>query len=275
MAKHLKVRQGPWRGEGWDFGPGHPTLLFIPGLGEPRRSFRAIARHRLLRDAKVNVVLVSVPGNEGYPIPRDIRRGGFPALARSLDGILDYVRPDIVVGHSLGCNVAIENAYAGGYHGPLFLMGCPFSTDLDMLSEAADNVGADYYAIRLLEFQALINGMRLGRMTRLAYRQWPAWRVDGWADADADDWLWLDKALDTEFAKKPFQIERLRSAGNAAYLHYAQRDDPAPTKKQLAETPNVTLLRRVKGKHSLQQQSTGKAVKRILRALDEQVPPRA
>ncbi|MEU6239520.1 alpha/beta hydrolase, partial [Kitasatospora sp. NPDC047058] len=74
--------------------------------------------------AGLQLVAVTQPGFGRTPAPRDVSMENY---ARLMAGFARHARCDVVVGHSLGANVALEMAAAGLFSGPLVLLSPTFS----------------------------------------------------------------------------------------------------------------------------------------------------
>src|SRR4051794_38247582 len=68
--------------------------------------------------APIRFVATTLPGFGGTSPPGDLRMESYAKVASRLAGDLGC---DVVVGHSLGANLAIEMASAGEFAGPLVL----------------------------------------------------------------------------------------------------------------------------------------------------------
>lgn len=76
------------------------------------------------RDAGLRLVAATLPGHGGTTPPEDVSFANYARLAGDLRRDLDC---DVVVGHSIGANVAIEMACSGEFGGPLVLLSPSFS----------------------------------------------------------------------------------------------------------------------------------------------------
>ena len=119
----------PLHGQDWDIresGPpgADPTVLLLPGGMCTAVFFEPIMD--ALADAPVRVVAATLPGFGRTPYPADLSMENYATLACQLAG---EVGADIVGGHSLGGNVALEMAASGGFAGPLLLLSATFSRE--------------------------------------------------------------------------------------------------------------------------------------------------
>lgn len=74
--------------------------------------------------ASLRLVAVTLPGHGGTPAPRDVSVENYARLVSELAADLGC---DVVAGHSMGANVALEMAASGGFSGPLVLLAPSFS----------------------------------------------------------------------------------------------------------------------------------------------------
>ena len=96
------------------------TVLLLPG-GMCTAVFFEPIMDALLA-APVHVVAATLPGFGGTPHQADFSVEGYASLVGQL---ADELRADIVGGHRLGGNVALEMAASGEFDGPVLLLTCP------------------------------------------------------------------------------------------------------------------------------------------------------
>src|SRR5207248_1103486 len=116
-------------GEDWDIRESGPsdaesTVLLLPGGMCTSVFFEPIMD--ALAAAPVHVVAATLPGFGGTPHVGDFSVEHYASLAGELAG---DVRADVVGGHSLGGNVALEMAVRGEFDGPLLLLSPSFSPE--------------------------------------------------------------------------------------------------------------------------------------------------
>lgn len=122
---------GEWTG--WDrreSGPGdaEQTALLLPG-----GMCTAVQYDELMAEpalAGVRTIAVTVPGMGGTPAPADLSIENLARLAAQCAADLGC---DVVVGFSMGANIALEMAASAAFRGPLVLLAPSFSR----LDEAA------------------------------------------------------------------------------------------------------------------------------------------
>jgi len=119
------VMTGDW--EGWDrleSGPPdapHTALLLPGGLCTAVQYEELMAEPAL---AGVRMIAVTLPGMGGTSAPADMSVENLARLAGRCAADLGC---DVVVGFSMGANVALEMAGSGAFHGPLVLLAPSFS----------------------------------------------------------------------------------------------------------------------------------------------------
>lgn len=115
--------------DGWDVresGPvdaAHSVLLLPGGLCTTAFYEDLMSQPKLVR-APVRLVAATLPGFGNTPYPRDLSMENYARLAGRLAADTGC---DVVVGHSLGANVAIEMVAAGDFSGPVVLLSPTFS----------------------------------------------------------------------------------------------------------------------------------------------------
>jgi pimeloyl-ACP methyl ester carboxylesterase len=114
---------------GWvlrDTGPegASHTVLLLPGALATPAFYDDLLAQPTIRDAPIRFIATTLPGFGGTPPPDDLSMESYAQLASRLVADLSC---DVVVGHSLGANVAIELASTREFTGPLVLLSPSFS----------------------------------------------------------------------------------------------------------------------------------------------------
>ena len=112
---------------GWDMVRSGPddaehTVLLLPGGW-----CTAVFYEELMAEpdlARTRLVAVTLPGNGGTAAPQDVSIENYARMTAELAADLSC---DIVVGHSVGANVALEMAGSGAFSGPVVLLAPAFS----------------------------------------------------------------------------------------------------------------------------------------------------
>lgn len=115
------------------------TVLLLPGALATAPFFDDVLADPGLRDAPIRYVATTLPGYGGTPVPDDLSMENY---ARAAGKLAADCGCDVVVGWSVGANVAIEMAAAGVFPGPLVLLSPSFSRkDESKVPRALDRLG--------------------------------------------------------------------------------------------------------------------------------------
>jgi pimeloyl-ACP methyl ester carboxylesterase len=154
-VKGAAIMSGEWTA--WDrreSGPGdaQQTVLLLPGGMCTAAQYAELMAEPALAD--VRMVAVTLPGMGGTPAPADLSIENFARLAAECAADLSC---DVVVGFSMGANIALEMAGSGAFRGPLVLLAPSFSRQ----DEAVFFRGLDRLArvLGYLPFAALLKTM--------------------------------------------------------------------------------------------------------------------
>ena len=102
---------------------GHAVLL-LPGALASAPFYDDVLAQPALTGTSVRFVATTLPGYSGTPAPADAT---MESCARGAGKLAGDFGCDVVVGHSVGANVALEMAAAGEFSGPLVLLSPSFS----------------------------------------------------------------------------------------------------------------------------------------------------
>jgi pimeloyl-ACP methyl ester carboxylesterase len=98
------------------------TVLLLPGGMCSARSYLEVMEQPSL--AGLRLVAATMPGHAGAPPPEDYSHEGY---ARVTADLVKQTGADVVVGFSLGANVALEMVESGLFAGPTVLLGISLS----------------------------------------------------------------------------------------------------------------------------------------------------
>jgi pimeloyl-ACP methyl ester carboxylesterase len=116
------------------------AVLMIPGGLLPWMFFEDVIAELGRRSADLRFVATTIPGHAGTRPPSDPSP---VALARDAVQLANELGCEIVVGHSMGANVAVEMAVSGAFSGPMVLLSPTFSReDEPAFIWALDRIGA-------------------------------------------------------------------------------------------------------------------------------------
>jgi len=100
------------------------TVLLLPGALCTSAFYDDLLAEPSMRDASIRFVATTLPGFGGTPAPDDLSTESYARQASELSAELGC---DLVVGHSLGANVALEMVGSGSFSGPVILISPSFS----------------------------------------------------------------------------------------------------------------------------------------------------
>ena len=213
--------------------------LLLPGALATWAFYEDILAEPTIRESGIGFIATTVPGFGGTAAPDDLRMEAYSKLASRLAADLSC---DVVVGHSLGANVALEMVSAGEFSGPVVLLSPSFSRkDESIFPRALDRLSRVFghfpYALMLkligpafgsslpsARREVLVNELKKNdpRFVRAHTRSYLAY---------------LDRH--GSLAK------RFCDAGVRAWVVFGEKDDIglAPAERELlTAAPNVTLV---------------------------------
>ena len=112
----------PWEKVEWGPTDADRTILLLPGGMCSARSWLEVAQQPSL--AGLRLVAVTMPGQAGAPSADDYSHEAYGRITAELAA---DVGADVVVGFSMGANVALEMAEKGLFTGPTVLLGVSLS----------------------------------------------------------------------------------------------------------------------------------------------------
>src|SRR6476660_521023 len=98
----------------------------IPGGLCPAAFYEDIVAELGGRAEAPRCVATTIPGHAGTPAPEDLSTA---AYAQSAGRLAQGLGCDMVIGHSMGANVAAEMAASGTFSGPVVLLSPAFSVE--------------------------------------------------------------------------------------------------------------------------------------------------
>jgi pimeloyl-ACP methyl ester carboxylesterase len=98
------------------------TVLLLPGGMCSARSYAEVMAESAL--AQTRLLAVTMPGHAGAPPPEDFSAESYARITAEL---AKSARVDVVVGFSMGAQVAYEMVVSGAFAGPVVLLGISLS----------------------------------------------------------------------------------------------------------------------------------------------------
>jgi pimeloyl-ACP methyl ester carboxylesterase len=217
------------------------TVLLLPGGLCTAEFYGDLLAEPRLAEAPLRFVAVTLPGFGGTPYPHDLSMENYARITGRLAAERGC---DVVVGHSIGANVAIEMAAAGHFTGPIVLLSPTFSRPDEMRAlGVADRVGR-IPVVGPLVWAGLLRLMPYGMKSHL-----PADRRDVLlADVRKNDARVCRPMIRHYFAyldRHGTLVPRLRASGVPAWVVRGDRDEVGLTdeeRRRLEASPNVTLV---------------------------------
>ncbi|MEU0032773.1 alpha/beta hydrolase [Streptomyces sp. NPDC006333] len=217
------------------------SVLLLPGGMCSKAFYDDMVRAPALLRAPVRLVAATVPGHAGTPAPRDLALENYAALAGALAAEHGC---DVVVGHSLGANIALEMVAGGHFSGPVVLLSPTFSRPDEPRSLAvADRLGRlpgigalTWWALVRLVPRVMAGSLPPGRRAALV------------AEFGKNDPAFCRREIRHYFAyldRHGSLVARLRASGAPAWVVRGDRDEIGLTAEEragLEAGPNVTMV---------------------------------
>jgi pimeloyl-ACP methyl ester carboxylesterase len=257
---------------GWNLSESGPadaaqTVLLLPGALCTAAFFDDLVAEPRLRDASIRLVATTVPGFGRTAPPGDLTMENYARLARTLAADLGC---DLVVGHSLGANIAIEMVATGEFSAPVVLLSPSFSRkDESIFPRVLDRLGR---VLGSLPYAAMFKGIG------------PA--VGGSLPPDRREALVAElKKNDPAFVRLQVReylayldrhttlVPRLCDAGVEAYVVFGEKDDVGladEERRALEQCPRTTLITIAGAGHFTLNQEPGRIAEVVLEALTAQ-----
>jgi pimeloyl-ACP methyl ester carboxylesterase len=232
--------------DGWDLRESGPkdadhTILLLPGGMCTATFFDDLMAEPKLVEAPIRLVAATLPGFGGTSYPEDLSVENYARLAGKLASDLGC---DVVAGHSLGGNVALEMAALGEFSGPVVLLSPSFSREDEMKELGMlDRVG------RVPGLGALIWRVMLKLMPSAMKSKFPPARREALVAEMKNN----DPRVCRRMVRRYFEyldrhgslVSRLCGSGVKAWVVFGDRDEVGLTDEErrgLEACPTVTLL---------------------------------
>jgi pimeloyl-ACP methyl ester carboxylesterase len=216
----------------------HTVLLLPGGLGAAAFFDDVVAEPAL---GQARLVATTLPGFGGTPRPDDLALESYAGRAA---GLVDDLGCDVVVGHSLGANLAIEMAASGAFSGPVVLLAPTFSREDESRElRMLDRIGR-VPGVGLLAWAAMLRAM-----PRALKESFPPARRDALAAVLQNN----DARFCRAFMRRYLQYldrhgslaSRLCASGVKAWVVFGDRDGIGMTTQERGELeacPRVTVV---------------------------------
>jgi pimeloyl-ACP methyl ester carboxylesterase len=220
---------------------GHRTVLFLAGGLCTHEFFHELLVELAAADPSRRYLAATLPGFGGSEEPVDASMKNYARLAGTL---ASDVQCDVVVGHSMGANVALEMAGARVFTGPIVLLSPTFSReDEASILALADKLGR-VPVLGSLVWRALIAVMP----SALGKQFPPARRAILVSDLKRNDSGFCRRAVREYFRYLDDHgslVTRLRESGVPAWVVRGDHDEIGLTQAErmgLEASQNVTMV---------------------------------
>ncbi|WP_371674107.1 alpha/beta hydrolase [Streptomyces sp. NBC_00289] len=231
---------------GWDVRKAGPDdaehrLLMLPGGMCTTEFYADVMAEPALAEAGLGMVAATLPGFGGTPPPTDMTIENY---ARTMAEFAAETGCDVLVGHSLGANVALEMVAAGMFPGPVVLLSPTFSReDEAMFLGLMDRLG------RVPGVGSLAWTVMMKALPRAMRSQLPPGR----AEVLAADMGKNDPQLCRQIVRRYYEyldrhgslVARLCQSGAPAWVVRGDRDEIGLTQQEhqgLRACPRVTMV---------------------------------
>jgi pimeloyl-ACP methyl ester carboxylesterase len=217
------------------------AILMIPGGLCPWAFYEDVVAELLLRGAGLRFVATTIPGHAGTPPPEDLSQD---AYARSAGQLAKDLGCDIVIGHSMGANVAIEMAALGAFSGPVVLLSPSFSgEDEARFLWVLDRIGR-VPGLGILAWKAMTGLIPSATKGFIPPEHRQAWT----AELKKNNWRFFRAAIRRYFEYLNDQtslVDHLCAPGVKAWVIFGGAKDTGLTveeRRGLEACPNATLI---------------------------------
>lgn len=236
----------PEKFHAWDIQESGPadaraTVLLLPGGMCSGAFYEDLMAAPALASAPVRLIAATLPGHAGTLPPRDLSMENYAALAGALAAERGC---DVVVGHSLGANVALEMAAGGHFSGPVVLLSPTFSAPDEPRVLAVANRLGGLPGIGALTWSALVKAMPRAMASSLP----PARREALVAEFKKNDPAFCRQVIRRYFDyldRHGSLVPRLRDSGVPAWVVRGDHDEIGLTDEERAGLdagPDVTMV---------------------------------
>jgi pimeloyl-ACP methyl ester carboxylesterase len=214
-------------------------VLLLPGALASWAFYEDLLVEPVIRESGIRFIATTIPGFAGTSPPADLSMESYASLASRLTADLSC---DVVVGHSLGANVAAEMVSAGEFTGPVVLLSPSFSRkDESIFPRALDRLSR---VLGHLPYSLMLKliGAAFGSSLPAARREALV------SELKKNDPRFLraqTRAYLAYLDRHGSLAKRFCDAGVPAWVVFGEKDDVglAPAERELLTgAPNVTLV---------------------------------
>ncbi|MFF3447877.1 alpha/beta fold hydrolase [Streptomyces sp. NPDC002667] len=232
--------------DAWDIKESGPSdadtrVLLLPGGMCSTAFYDDLMAAPALATAPVRLVAATLPGHAGTTPPHDLSMENYAALAGALAAERGCT---VVVGHSMGANVALEMAAGGHFAGPIVLLSPTFSaSDEDKALAIANSLGR-VPGVGTLAWAGLVKLAPRAMANELP----PDRREALTAEFEKNDPAFCRQVIRHHFDyldRYPDLVARLRDSGAAAWVVRGDHDDIGLSDEEragLEAAPGVTMV---------------------------------
>ena len=245
------------------------TVFLLPGALCTAAFYDDLIAEPSLRGASIRFAATTLPGFGGTEPLADLSIENYAGVAGKVAADLGC---DVVVGHSLGANVAIEMVAAGAFKGPIVLLSPSLSREdeskfpraLDVLSRVLGHL--PYSLMIRMIGPAMKSGLPPARRDALI------------AELRRNDPRFVRRQTHGYLAyldRHGSLASRLGDAGVATWIVFGEHDDIGLTddeRRALARYPHVTIVEIPKAGHFTLNQEPGQIAELVLDALGSAAP---
>ena len=214
-------------------------VLLLPGALATWAFYEDLLAEPSIRESGISFIATTVPGFGGTAAPADLSMESYSSSASRLAADLSC---DVVVGHSLGANVALEMVSAGEFSGPVVLLSPSFSRkDESIFPRALDRLSRVFGHLPYALMMKLI-GPAFGSSLPPARREFLV------NELKKNDPRFLRAQTHSYLAyldRHGSLARRFCDSGVRAWVVFGEKDDIglAPAERELlAAAPHVTLI---------------------------------
>jgi pimeloyl-ACP methyl ester carboxylesterase len=216
--------------------------------------------------AGLGMVAVTLPGFGRTVAPEDVTMENY---ARLMAGFAAEFRCDVVVGHSVGADVAIEMAAAGLFRGPLVLLSPTFSRGDEAKSLTVMNALGRVPGLGTLAWTAMLKLLPRAMRSGLPPKRAQA-LAQAMADNDPADCRRIVRRYYEYLDRHPSLVARLCDSGVPAWVVRGDHDEVGLTEAErldLEACPRIRMVTVPDAGHAVLVEQPGRVADVVLQAV--------